>query len=217
MSRQDLFKEGSLILDETYITTFRQFQSDTYKKTYLSESSILEEIYYDELDNQENWNALLLKRNVFLDQTNTCEALTERLQDVIESMHQHQLAVTDSILQSIKHAISTYDEDRDEAAKNNFSNYSVNSLKQFARYIPNFCTLYHKVYIDKDSGFFGIVLKSSKKSKPMLNLLLQDNGEVIFSFIERKKGMIKISGRAHFNHNLEDSAQIKHLLRMVKL
>ncbi|ELA7191271.1 MULTISPECIES: hypothetical protein [unclassified Vibrio] len=216
MSQQDVFEESSLILDEkTYTTTFKVFQSDTCQKTYLSENSVLEEIYYNQLETQKKWNELLLKRSVFIDETNTCESLTEKLQAAFKCMYSP--TISDSLLRSIQHAINTYEEDQHEASKNRFSDCSVNSLKQFVRYIPNFNTLYHKVYIDKDSGFFGIVLKSSKKSKPMLNLLLQDNGEVTFSFIERKKGMIKISGRAHFNHNLEDSTQIKHLLRMVRL
>jgi len=212
---QYVFKECSLILDEAYTTTFKEFQSDTCQKTYLSENSELDEVYYFQLKTEEKWNSLLLERSLFTDDINTCELLTEKLEEVIECTYSS--TVSNSFVKSIQQAIDTYEEDNYEASKNEFSDCSVNSLKQFVRYIPNFNMLHHKVYIDKDSGFFGIILKSSKKSKPMLNLLLQDNGEVIFSFIERKKGIVKISGRAHFNNNLEDSARIKHLLRMVKL
>ena len=215
MSHQDVFKEGSLILDEAYITDFKEFQSDTFQTIYFGDSSVIQDIEYSTREIQERWNSVLLERNIFIDEINTCDALTEKLKVAFDYMYLSES--NESLLKSIKQAISTYAEDSHEATKTYFSDCSVNSLKQFARYIPNFNSLYHKVYIDKDSGFFGVVLKSTKKSKPILNLLLQDNGEIIFSFIERKKGMIKISGRAHFNNYLEDSEQIKHLLRMVKL
>ena len=45
---------------------------------------------------------------------------------------------------------------------------------------------------------------------------MQDNKEIIFSYIKRRKKMIKISGRAYFNDEYEDSCEIKRLIRMIR-
>lgn len=164
-----------------------------------------------EIKTHEKWNSLLLEYNVLSSDTTTFKDLSEKLNSAINCIDSDRF-----FIESIKNAIAVYDEDQCESIKNKFNEYSISSLKQFTRYIPDFESLYYNVYIDKESGFFGIILKSSKKAKPILNLLLQENGEITYSFIERKKGIIKISGRAYFNNNLEDSCQIKHLIRMIK-
>lgn len=165
---------------------------------------------HNDLTDNSHWNSTLLNSNALSDNSNNCKNFVERLENT------HCSEDYRPFLRKIENAMEIYEHDIEESPKINFHDYSIESLKQLIRYIPDFEKLAHTVYIDRDSGFFGITLKSSKRAKPILNLLLDRNGEVIFSFIDRKKGIIKISGRAYFNNNLEDSSEIKHLLRMIK-
>ena len=109
-----------------------------------------------------------------------------------------------------------YSKEADSKNSNKFSPPSFESFFHLLRYIPEYSGLEKSVYIDEDSGSFGLILKVRKKSKPILNLLMSNNGEVLFSLVKREHGLVKISGRAFFNGNLEDSKEINNLIRMLK-
>lgn len=208
------YRNDDLILELKNFTEFSKTKIENLKETVYCNSILFETINSVDAEIHEKWNSLLLESNALSSDTITFEVLSEKLHCTINSMY--SIESESLLIESIKNAIKVYNEDQSESLKNKFPEYSINSLKQFTRYIPDFNSLYYNIYIDKESGFFGLILKSSKKAKPMLNLLLQENGEITFSFIDRKRGIIKVSGRAYFNNYLEDSYQIKHLIRMIK-
>jgi len=112
-----------------------------------------------------------------------------------------------------------YREYKLEASKkklNQFHEVSIDSFFQLIRFIPEFPKENLDIYLDERTGCFGVVIKSKHKSKPILNLLMQDNKEIIFSYIKRRKKIIKISGRAYFNDVYEDSCEMKKLIRMIR-
>lgn len=120
------------------------------------------------------------------------------------------------IINSIKLAHEQYLSDCKEAHLKTFPHTSAESLKQFARFIPEFKDFLYNVYVDEVSGEFGLTLRSKPTSRTVLNLLMQENKEVVFSYVTKGAGLVKISGRAYFNNNLEDSSYIRKLLRMMK-
>jgi hypothetical protein len=121
-----------------------------------------------------------------------------------------------SIINDAENAFNRYVKDSFENKKNTLAVPSKDSLFQLSRFIPELYHLQSSVYVDEDSGCFGVILKSKNKSRPILNLLMRSDKEVTFSFIKKENGLIKISGRAYFNEHLEDSKEINNLLRMLK-
>ena len=214
MLSEMIYKAKILSSESETFTDFHEFISSEYKTSFDECSTVYEVFKYESSDTQGLWNTQLINNNALIEETESVEDLLRKLRCAMHSVQADKM--NESIINDAEKAFLTYIEDTGNSPLNKFSICSINSLKQFARYIPSFGRVYHNVYIDKDTGFFGVMLKRTKASKPLLNLLLQENGEVTFSFVERKKGMVKISGRAYFNHNLEDSSQVKHLLRMIK-
>lgn len=104
-------------------------------------------------------------------------------------------------------------------SKNNklklFHEPSANSLLQLVRFIPYYPGRNVDVYLDEMTGCFGVTISSNAKGRPILNLLMRENREVIFSFVKRRNKIIKISGRAYFNDDLNDSDEIKNIIRMI--
>lgn len=121
-----------------------------------------------------------------------------------------------SIVNDAENAFYLYVKESFTKKLNKFATPSEKSLFQLSRFIPELQKLHSSVYIDEKSGCFGVILKTKKGSKPILNLLMKSDKEVAFSFIKKEKGLIKISGRAYFNEHLDDSKEIKNLLRMLK-
>lgn len=99
---------------------------------------------------------------------------------------------------------------------NLYSSVSLHSLAQLLRFVPQFLSKNKdsSVYIDSESGCFGLVIqpKRAAKNKMVLNLLMKDNKEVIYSLVKKRAGIIKISGRAYFNENIDDSDEINNIL-----
>jgi len=118
-------------------------------------------------------------------------------------------------LNQVSNTYEKYQLEKSEKKLNQFHDVSVDSFFQLIRFIPEFPKKNIDTYIDERTGCFGIIIKSQSKSKPLLNLLMQENKEIIFSYIKRRKKIIKISGRAYFNDEYEDSCEMKRLIRMI--
>ena len=118
-------------------------------------------------------------------------------------------------LNQVANTYEKYQLEKSEKKRNQFHDVSVDSFFQLIRFIPEFPKKNIDTYIDERTGCFGIIIKSKTKSRPLLNLLMQENKEIIFSYIKRRKKIIKISGRAYFNDEYEDSCEIKRLIRMI--
>ena len=118
-------------------------------------------------------------------------------------------------LKEIQKAYESYLAESAENDNNPFATPSLQSLIQLIRFIPEFPEKNIAIYLDAETGFFGVIIQAEDDGKPLLNLLMQDNKEVIFSYIKHRHKIIKISGRAYFNDHLEDSDEISKILRMI--
>ncbi|HCG7382891.1 TPA: hypothetical protein NJ378_003696 [Vibrio parahaemolyticus] len=207
-------------VDDTYFSECENIYVDTVKTIDFDKYEIYSiDDYPKEVRDVKDslfveWNMHVMEKAFCVDTIDGLICQVSRLSE--ELLDKQTDGNTISILGSLKNTYDDYIVESQENYKTTFSEGSVDSLRQFLRYIPDIASLHHSVYVEKDTGFFGVMLKSSKKSKPLLNLVLRENGEVLFSFVNKKTGMIKISGTAYFNHNLEDSREIRHLLRMIK-
>ncbi|WP_041736653.1 hypothetical protein [Colwellia psychrerythraea] len=187
----------------------------TKKSYHVSINSISTSVYETE---RNSWNESLLKICSYCEDKKELANQSNHFNDLLDFMANLAIekSVHNRVLEDARNAFLTYYEDNKTNQLNKFPEPSVDSLMQLVRFIPEISRLKHNVYIDENTGAFGLTLKSSKKSKPILNLLMKENKEVTFSFIKKGKGIIKITGRAFFNHNLEDSHEIYNLIRMVK-
>ena len=120
-----------------------------------------------------------------------------------------------NFLNQISNKYIEYELEKKRKELNQFKDVSINSFFQLIRFIPEFPKEDIDIYVDERTGCFGVIIKPKIKSKPLLNLLMKENKEIIFSYIKRRKKIIKISGRAYFNDEYEDSCEMKRLIRMI--
>lgn len=119
-------------------------------------------------------------------------------------------------LSKIYFACKKYASSGNDNKVNIYSNMSLPSFVQLVRFAPELKSSNKNsvVYIDAESGCFGLIIKKrmGKKNNLVLNLLMKENKEVIYSLVKKNAGVVKISGRAYFNENIEDSSEINNIL-----
>jgi len=158
-----------------------------------------------------DWNQILGETASF--QTEINLFITELSKSIKKAkLHKEYL----SFLKKAEKTYSLYSSEMEKTKKNKFKDPSLESLYQLVRFMPEYPRkdLLH-IYLDEMTGAFGLVIKSQSVGKPILNLLMKDNKEIVFSFIKKNTEIIKISGRAYFNNSLNDSHEIKKILRMI--
>ncbi len=130
--------------------------------------------------------------------------------------HRSQLDPSyEKIINKIHKTYELYLTERDENKLNKFHEPSVKSLYQLVRFIPEYPMQNIEIYLDENSGAFGLNILSNRNGKPILNILMKENKEVLFSFIKKNNEFVKITGRAYFNNNLDDSFEINKILKWV--
>jgi hypothetical protein len=203
----------TIIKTKVVQTKSKKFKEET---AYHIQITPIEISHYKEDRNV--WNDSLLKICTYCKDETLSLIDSKRFNSILDYISSLTLNVEidNKVIEDARRAYINYHEDHISNKLNKFAEPSIDSLLQLVRFIPEVGRLEHSVYIDEDTGAFGLTLKSNKKSKPILNLLMKANKEITFSFIKKGKGMIKITGRAFFNHNLEDSHEIYNLIRMVK-
>ncbi len=123
--------------------------------------------------------------------------------------------LNDKYINILKKTNDSYNSYIEESHNSDFAQPSLESLYQLARFIPDYPEENLDVFLDEKTGFFGVSIQSEKQGKPILNIVMKDNMELIFSFIKRNDKIIKISGRAYFNDDLSASSEINKILNMV--
>ena len=170
----------------------------------------------DSARERSSWNTTLAE--VADHNNHDIESLILNLSQSIESYHdsrvQHKY---DSFFSKTYDAYYRYISDSNENKINKFPQPSHSSLLQLVRFIPELPEKSLDVYLDAITGCFGVTIQTKSREKPILTLLMRENKEVIFSFVKRKNKIIKISGRAYFNDHLDDSDEIKNIIRMINL
>ncbi len=169
----------------------------------------------DDLSREEtSWNMILRA----VDNSENIENIENTIQlfiTEIKSRNYEYLDKYSCFFDKISHKYKEYQQEAREKELNQFHEVSANSFLQLIRFIPELPKQNLDVYLDERTGCFGVIIRPEIKSKPILNLLMQDNKEIIFSYIKRRKKIIKISGRAYFNDEYEDSCEMRRLIRMI--
>jgi len=160
------------------------------------------------------WDQALLSESV-TSHTSIESLITSLIGYISESEGFQYSLKYDDFLEKTKEAYESYLSESAENNENKFPTPSRSSFFQLTRFVPEFPERDLDVYLDADTGFFGVMIKPEINGSPLLNLLMQDNKEVIFSYIKRNNKIIKITGRAYFNDDLNDSAEITKILRMI--
>jgi hypothetical protein len=200
---------------KTYFSYVVRNQEVETKHESLIELKISKEILHTLNSNEERsyWHKTLVDIN-----DNNIDDLISNLSQQIGNYQGKKVQYKyDVFLKKILETYHRYISESEENQVNKFHQPSYNSLLQLARFIPELPEDNLDVYLDEMTGCFGVIIKIQTKSKPVLNLLMKENKEVIFSFIKRKNKIIKISGRAYFNDCLEDSDEIKNIIRMLNI
>ncbi|WP_051916937.1 MULTISPECIES: hypothetical protein [unclassified Serratia (in: enterobacteria)] len=121
----------------------------------------------------------------------------------------------DAVLSKILDSYLSYERECVKAERS-YVEASVQSLLQIFRYIP---FIYDKnnldFYIDGETGFFGILRQLKHKNKGTLNILVKDNSELIYSYVKRKNGIMKYSGRGYTGKDLRNSDGILAILNIM--
>lgn len=210
-------------MSNTYIEDIRKLDFDFKEKTVIFEERLEVKylpsdetviyaannfIHYEINSNQSIWNDFLIRN------TKDRAEINKLIENIYNSTKELNNKRYSNFLEKVKKSFENYEVESKENIKNKFEEPSINSFFQLIRFLPEYPENNTNVYLDEKTGFFGITIKPKLKGKPILNLLMKDNKEIIFSFIKRKNGIVKITGRAYFNENLDDSDEIKKILRM---
>lgn len=158
------------------------------------------------------WNKALSE---FAKHDNNIESLMDYIQSIKGKKDNSVKHRYENFFSKILDVYYEYNLETKKNKVNTFHTLSHHSLLQLLRFIPEFPERNLDVYLDEMTGCFGVTIKIKTSEKPILNLLMMENKEVIFSFIKRKNKIIKISGRAYFNDDLNDSDEIKNIIRMI--
>lgn len=202
--------------------SFYEYTSEIDKNVYIesdcffSNNNITKNhvISYDVVSERKEWN------NTLTSSIEKNESVSKLLLKLFESINNYDDDYLkkryEKFLKKTEFVFNSYNSESENYENKKFKTPSRYSLMQLVRFIPEYPMNNLSVYLEESTGFFGITIKQYSKEMPVLNLLMKDNKEVVFSFIKRKNGIIKISGRSYFNENLEDSDEIGNILRMIR-
>jgi len=180
---------------------------------YDIEEEVFTSVYIvDSKSDRSSWNATLTEVD---HESNDIRNLIFSFIKEIESYDNKDRYRYENFFRKISGTYDRYLSESEDNLVNDFHQPSSNSFLQLIRFIPDFPERNLEVYLDEKTGCFGVTIKNRTKEKPILNLLMKENKEVIFSFIKKKNKIIKISGRAYFNDHLDDSDEIKKIIRML--
>lgn len=98
-------------------------------------------------------------------------------------------------------------------------NYGVgisdSSLSQLIRYIPFFSSRKNiEFYLEKDTGHIGVIIPMKKNKKGTINITIMNTSEVYYSFVRKKTGLVKFSGKGFIGDDLNNSDAILAILNM---
>lgn len=102
----------------------------------------------------------------------------------------------------------------------NFKTPSTQSLVQLNRFFPDNLPstgINLDIYLDIDTGCFGVSITSTfkPKDKRILKILMMDNDEMYYTIIKKRNQILKRTGRAYYGTDLDDSDEIKNIIGMI--
>lgn len=164
MSMDVIYKPAEFLSEREKLIEFSESTENKLKSIYVHSSTVYEVFEYESSNSQKVWNQYLLDNNALaIEKNESVDDLLAKLRCAIGSVKAN--TINESIINDAEKAYLTYIDDIGNSPLNKFSICSINSLKQFVRYIPSFNNIYHNVYVDKDTGFFWCFTKEIKKFK----------------------------------------------------
>ncbi len=140
--------------------------------------------------------------------------MTMNRQYIIDQANDH--SISPNHLTKILSAYDVYISDNNENMLNKFVDIKGVSLLLLMSFLPSISVEYNTdISIDPKTGLFGISIQCIKNNKQVLLLVFGEDDRVIFSYVTRKHGMVKISGTAYLGNLFEDSNEINKILRIL--
>lgn len=115
------------------------------------------------------------------------------------------------LIEQIDSKIKKYNIERHDSPEFHSEAPSHKSLYELIKFLPQINKHKFEVYIDPDSGNFGV---SFSRRSTRFNLSIKENQEILFSLVKKSTGIVKISGRAFFS-SIDDSFEINKIIRMI--
>jgi len=197
---------------EMKVEYLKEVQCSNIKYNNIKKSaSYLIELNNDLTIEESSWNVILREADNYQNIEHSIESYIAE----INKRNLKEIKEYTFFLEEVSNKYREYNLEKEKKKKNQFKEVSIDSFFQLIRFIPELPKKNLDIYVDERTGYFGVIIKSNIKARPLLNLLMQDNKEIIFSYIKKRKKIIKISGKAYFNDEYEDSCEMKRLIRMI--
>ena len=122
-------------------------------------------------------------------------------------------------LKQTKEAIACYSSLCEERRYKRLNRPSFMSLIEIVKYAKILSLKRLSVYIDPDTGFFGFIVSSKKKSNGILNIMADDEGGLIYSLVanpNKRDAILKITGYAELNDLVENVKEIERLFSLMR-
>ena len=153
----------------------------------------------------EIWNDILREIN-----RKTSLRDVDYLYEILSVVDKKGLAEYKSIISKICKIIDEY-----KGHLNDGVDLSSGAIFQLVRYIPFFfCKKNIDFYLEKDTGFIGVIIPMRKNKKGTLDLTIMNTAEIYYSYVRKKTGLVKFSGKGFLGDDLKNSDAIMSILRM---
>lgn len=162
-------------------------------------------LYAKERDDLDVWNDILKAIN-----KNSSLGDVDYLYEMLRVVNETGLVDYTSTVSKIYHAISKYKDHLNDGV-----DLSSAAVFQLVRYVPFFS--YKKnidFYLEKDTGYIGVIIPMKKNKKGTLNLTIMSTSEVYYSYVRKKTGLVKFSGKGFLGDDLKNSDAIMSILKM---
>lgn len=175
---------------------------------------------YDENVNVENHTIILYAKerdgldiwNDILEAINKKPSLgdIDYLYEMLKVVDEAGLIDYKSTVSKIYHSISKYKDHLNDGV-----DLSSAAVFQLVRYVPFFsCKKNIDFYLEKDTGYIGVIIPMKKNKKGTLNLTIMSSSEVYYSYVRKKTGLVKFSGKGFLGDDLKNSDAIMSILKM---
>ncbi|EPK4545040.1 hypothetical protein M1I87_005330 [Serratia marcescens] len=162
-------------------------------------------LYSKERSELDVWNEVLNsinKNHVFGDVEYLCE--------MIQAVNKTGLVDYSATVNKILQAVNNYKDHLNDGV-----DLSTSALFQLVRYIPFFSSKKNiDFYLEKDTGNIGVIIPMKKSKKGTLNLTIMSTSEVYYSYVRKKAGLVKFSGKGFLGDDLKNSDAIMSILKM---
>lgn len=176
--------------------------------------------FFDEDVNVENYTIVLYAKerdaldvwNDVLRTINNKQSIddVDYLYEMLRVVDETGLVDYKSTVSKIYHAINKYKDHLNDGV-----GLSRAAVFQLVRYVPFFS--YKKnidFYLEKDTGYIGVIIPMKKNKKGTLNLTIMSTSEVYYSYVRKKTGLVKFSGKGFVGDDLKNSDAIMSILKM---